>query len=148
MILNCRACFPCLCVEQQVAVTLCRISCIKQKLDWWRDAWFSLLSQNKRIAHLFPQIFISAEPKRIDILGAELSCLRRFPSVSTTYPNDVSLQCFFWHCNRCLTWWEAWRQNVCKMATRSCLQMPWEFAQVRLYGRAVCLELRLALPRP
>lgn len=115
-------------------------SYIKQKLNWWRETWSSLLLQNRYSAHLFfPQIFISAEPKRIDIMTAKLSsCHNRFPSVSPTYPNNVSLQCFFCHCNRCLTWYEVWRQNVCNVTTRGCLQPPWELVQVCLYGRAFC----------
>jgi hypothetical protein len=117
-------------------------SCINQKLNWWPEAWFSPLSQKKRIAHLlFPQIFVSAEPKRVDIISAKLppTVFHSFPSVSLTYPNNVSLQCFFWRCNRWLTWYEVWRQNVCNVAIRSCLQMSWEFVQVWLYSTALCL---------
>jgi len=118
-------------------------SCIKQKLNWWPEAWFSPLSQNKRIAHLlFPQIFFSAEPKRVDIMSTKLPPTVSIAFLQSPWPTRITCRCSVSSdaaCNRCLTWYEVWRQNVCNVTARSCLQMSWEFVQVWLYGTAICL---------
>ena len=67
---------------------------IKQKLNWWREAWFSLLPQNKRIAHLlFPQIFISAEPKRIDIMSAKRAPPASIAFLQSPRPTRITCRC-------------------------------------------------------
>jgi hypothetical protein len=71
-------------------------SCLNQKLNWWREAWFSLLSQNKRIAHLLlPQIFTSAESTRIDIMSAKLPPSASFAFLHSPRPTRITWAAVF-----------------------------------------------------